>query len=246
MLDGKAIARIAKLNPSEDDTKDWLSNVPEVNMVKLAKWLRKRSISRAPNREYIIKKTIQDECRVSSFDFMKSFSFGIIRDNYLTKYSHAIITNELVDSLVNICKGKKVVELGSGSGYLSHLLELKGMDITTIDTADWYTDKVIRKPDIVDSYREMDFSSYDVVIMSWPNYQSNAAAQVVKKLNDSQIFIYCGEGRSGCCGDDDLHETLAEDWQYLEEDYGLNANSLSFSRIRDYWRAYIKNKKLAP
>ena len=242
MIYGNAVARIASLDPSEDDTNEWLSHEPEVNMVKLAKWLRKRSISRAPNREHIIKKSSSDKYKAGSFDFMKSFSFGVIRETYLAKYSHAIITNELVESLVNICKDKKVVELGSGSGYLSHLLELEGVDITTVDTADWYTDKVIRKPDIVGSYREMDFSAYDVVIMSWPNYQSNAATEVVKGLNEKQIYIYCGEGYGGCCGDNDLHDTLDQHWEHLEDDHGLNANSLVFSRVHDFWRAYVQKK----
>lgn len=239
MIYGNAVARIAALDPSEDDTNEWFSNEPEVNMVKLAKWLRKRSISRAPNRDYIIKSKNESETKLK-FDFMKSFSFGIIRETYLAKYSHAIITNELVDSMVAICEDKKVVELGSGSGYLSHLLELKGVDITTVDTADWYTDRVIRKPDIVGSYREMNLTEYDVVILAWPNYQSNAAAQVVKGLNEKQIFIYCGEGQGGCCADDDLHQTLAEHWVHLEDDHGLSANSLVFARIHDYWRAYVK------
>lgn len=239
MIYGNAVARIAALDPSEDDTNEWFSNEPEVNMVKLAKWLRKRSISRAPNRDYIIKSRNESEIKLK-FDFMKSFSFGIIRETYLAKYSHAIITNELVDSMVAICKDKKVVELGSGSGYLSHLLELKGVDITTVDTADWYTDRVVRKPDIVGSYREMDFTEYDVVILAWPNYQSNAAAQVVKGLNEKQIFIYCGEGQGGCCADDDLHQTLTEHWVHLKDDHGLSANSLVFARIHDYWRAYVK------
>lgn len=244
MIYGNAVARIASLDPSEDDTNDWYSSVPEVNMVKLAKWLRKRSVSRAPSREYIIKKSFNENDVPARFDFMKSFSFGVIRETYLSKYSHAIITNELVDSLVELCKGKKVVELGSGSGYLSHLLELKGVDITTVDTADWYTERVIRKPDIISSYREMDFSDYGVIIMSWPNYQSNAAAQVLKGLNENQLFIYCGEGLGGCCGDDDLHITLSQQWQHLEEDHGLSANSLVFSRIKDYWTAYTKIKPI--
>lgn len=244
MIYGNAVARIASLDPSEDDINEWYSSAPEVNVVKLAKWLRKRSISRAPNREYIIKKTFNEKDTPAHFDFMKSFSFGIIRETYLSKYSHAIITNELVDSIVNICKDKKVVELGSGSGYLSHLLELKGVDITTVDTADWYTERVIRKPDIVGSYREMDFSDYDVVIMSWPNYESNAAAQVLKGLKDNQLFIYSGEGLRGCCGDDDLHITLSQQWQRLEDDCGLSSNSLVFARIKDYWTAYTKRKHI--
>lgn len=242
MIYGNAVARIASLDPKEDNVNEWYSSAPEVNVVKLAKWLRKRSVSRAPNREYIIKKTLNGGDSPARFDFMKSFSFGVIRETYLAKYSHAIITNELVNSLAELCKGKKVVELGSGSGYLSHLLELKGMDITTVDTADWYTERVIREPDIVGSYREMDFSDYDVVIMSWPNYESNAAAQVLKGLNENQLFIYCGEGQGGCCADDDLHQTLAEHWIHLEDDHGLNANSLVFARIHDYWRAYVRKK----
>lgn len=242
MIYGNAVARIASLNIDEDGTNDWCSNRSEVNMVKLAKWLRKRSISRAPNREYLIKKAFKDDQQPSRFDFMKQFGFGVIRETYINKYSHAIITNELVDSLVKLCDGMKVVELGSGSGYLSHLLELKGVNITTVDTADWYTERVIRKPDIIGSYREMDFSNYDVVLMSWPNYESNAAAQVVKGLNENQIFIYCGEGLRGCCGDDDLHLTLAYRWEPLEEDHGLAANSLVFARIKDYWQAYKKKK----
>jgi len=244
MIYGNAVARIASLDPKEDNVNEWFSSAPEVNVVKLAKWLRKRSVSRAPNREYIIKKTLNEGDSPARFDFMKSFSFGVIRETYLAKYSHAIITNELVNSLVELCKGKKVVELGSGSGYLSHLLELKGMDITTVDTADWYTERVIRKPDIVGSYREMDFSDYDVVIMSWPNYESNAAAQVLKGLNENQLFIYCGEGLRGCCGDDDLHITLSQHWEHLKEDHGVSANSLVFARIKDYWTVYTKRKHI--
>lgn len=242
MIYGNAVTRIASLDPSEDDTNVWYSKAPEVNMVKLAKWLCKRSISRAPNREYIIKKAFNEGDTPKSLDLMKIFSFGVIRETYLAKYSHAIITNELVDSLVKLCKDKKAVELGSGSGYLSHLLKLKGVDITTVDTADWYTERVIRKPDIIGSYREMDFSDYDVVIMPWPNYESNAAAQVLKGLNENQLFIYCGEGLRGCCGDDDLHQTLAYHWKPVSEDYGLAANSIVFPRIRDYWGAYVKKK----
>lgn len=241
MFYNNAVKRIAKLDPKEDDVTDWLSHEPEVNMIKLAKWLRKRSVSRAPNREYILKAGNSDNVK-PVVDYLKRFGFGVIRQTYVNKYSHAIITNELVESLVKLCEGKKVVELGSGSGYLSHLLEFEGVDITTVDTADWYTDQVIRLPDIVGSYREMDFSAYDVVIMSWPNYQSNAAAQAVKALNENQIFIYCGESAGGCCGDDDLHQTLEEKWGLLDEDYGLNANSIVFPGIHDYWNAYARKK----
>lgn len=208
-----------------------------VDLVKLKKWMDGRRISRAPNRRHLLE--VKDDL-LEGIEFWKLFG---VRDKYTTKYGYAIITNELLNSMVKVLGKSKTVELGSGTGYLSHLLINRGINLTTVDTCDWYSN-YIREPDIKGSYRLMDFSDYDVIIMSWPNYQSNAPAQVLKRMKPRQILMYCGEGHGGCTADDEFHEIL-DTWKRIEHDHGLFDNGLSFRSIHDDWYLYMKPSKHA-
>lgn len=163
------------------------------------------------------------------------------RTLYNKRFSWSIITKELVDTIAKHYHDKKVIDVGCGSGYLAQLLKNRGVDITAVDCRDaGYTFVAPELMDVkVHDYRDIDYSKYDVVILSWPNYESEHASELLDKLTDKHTLLYCGEGMGGCTADTGFFNKLAAQFKYVDEDTKeLRKAALSFSHIRDDWTVY--------
>lgn len=169
-----------------------------------------------------------------------------IRDNYIASVGFPIYTSETLEKLVRFLDGKKVVDVGCGTAFLAKQLQDRGINVTPVDN-------------YVSSYREglsfknrsftkvvckdaskLHFSKYDVVIMSWPDYDSDFAERIVKRMRPGQILIYQGEGTYGCTGNDAFHYFLCDRCSRIDND--LNDHHVQFYAIHDWWYIYRKDR----
>lgn len=153
------------------------------------------------------------EYRVDSIE--EQIALMKLRDTYVHKYGFAILSEPLLDIYEAFLKGKEVVEIGAGSGWLSHKLQERGIAITPVDMAVGESNAYgFHKPftDIVHESAATYLSRHNpsVVVMSWPNYNTDFAYEVLSLLKPGQTLIYVGEGLGGCCAKDNFFELLEE------------------------------------
>lgn len=171
------------------------------------------------------------------------------RQKHINKYGFSLLSKELVSELANIMQNKKIVEVGSGSGFLSKQLELKEIDITSIDIGNRDVDgpKIYHRTyqaDAVEKIKELD---YDGILMVWPEYGDPFAFNIVKQMPASSMLIYCGESNGGCTGDDSFFDLLEKEFSLkLEETKALQKYNLSFPMIHDTWEVYQKKLDNVP
>ena len=177
--------------------------------------------------------TLEDiEC--DNENIMQSSYF---RCEYTEKYSFPIITQDLITELHSIIGSKKVIELGCGSGYLAYWYKqlYKESNYTTCDTNDWFSQTFVSIDKVCD-YSNLDLSDHDIIILSWPNYDSKNAELVLSNMNSGQTLIYCGEEMGGCCATNKFFKYKSNNFtkpKYLE-------TQISFFGIHDWWSTCTK------
>jgi len=200
---------------------------------------------------------------------MEDFMTGIMfRSVYVKNVSWTIITREIVQDFVYVCRQLGVgtlIDAGCGHGVLAHVLREKGLAVDAINAnKDGYHEiqrpwGEIIKGDAVEFMKE-NASKYNGVILSWPPYDDPFGTHIVKAMSSGQFLFCCGEGGGGCAGDKYLHGALGDwcDWSssdtkpeppppvefdFLEEETNrINKHMLRFDGIHDKWRIYVKNK----
>ncbi|WNV45924.1 S-adenosyl-L-methionine-dependent methyltransferase [Aeromonas phage AerS_266] len=176
----------------------------------------------------------------------KDFSFGSqwdVRCKYTRLIAWFILTTEVKGILSNYLKGKKVLEVASGTGYLAaHMKDAGVNNYTAVDLQEthyWKEAKLFEgvKGNALESIND----NYDVIVMTWPEYDDPFGAKVLDKMSNGQILIYQGEFHGGCTGDDRMFELLDKQFTELEDiSYQLNDNHVRFSGIYDFWGVYVK------
>lgn len=167
----------------------------------------------------------------------------IVREEYTQHVGWSLLTMDTALQLANICYGRRVADLGCGTGYLTYVLRKLGVeDITAYDIA------IHPHPFIGDiqqaDYTNTDLSQYDVILLSWPPYHEPQAALVAARIQPHQLLVYQGEGHGGCTGDDTFHSMLRSDFSSVEEfTVNLNARHLNFYGIYDSWEVYRKQSE---
>ena len=161
----------------------------------------------------------------------------MLRFEYV-KYCFPILSHEFITDLSNFCKGyKNIVEIGCGRGWMSYWLKKYGTELESVDNMKWptfddYFDFVIDD----DAIEYVKNNNNDLIIMSWPDYQSSFAYDVWENMTEHQTLIYIGEGYGGCTADDKFHTAV----QKYEIETTLNENFRSFFAIHDKVFVYKK------
>jgi len=172
-------------------------------------------------------------------------SFGKTRDYYIKSFGYVLISEAIIKILSNICKDKSVLDIGSGSGWLSYRLEQSGIDITALDNNSSHRPSKIWKLDIETNALTFDISSWDIIILSWPLYDDPFGYNILQKILDNQMLIYQGERSGGCTGDDNFHtylnDNFTEDERLSDE---LNKEHLQFFGLHDWWFVYNRIGRL--
>lgn len=174
-----------------------------------------------------------------------------MRRKYEVRHKHTqetawfILTDEVANILGTYLKGLKVVEVFAGTGYLAHHLRkragLTRHEYKAYDNQSSYR-MTGRYPGVTKKNAFMaPIKKADVVIMTWPPYDTNDAARVVKKMRAGQVLIYNGESWGGCTGDDEFFSVLEDQFQPLTPTLNaLDDVHVRFQGINDYWGVYIK------
>lgn len=167
-----------------------------------------------------------------------------IRESYIRNIAFPLYSKEVIKILSKFLRNKKILEVGSGFGYLARLLQNNSVNIRSIDsnTSRYYADTVLENKyslkHIVGNAIPKVRTRYDVILMSWPDYDSDFAYKIISKMNKGQILIYQGEGYGGCTGDAKFHDKLRMQYTIPIEDI-LNKYHVQFNGIHDYWKVVM-------
>ena len=137
----------------------------------------------------------------------------LIRDQYIRNFGYTLITKEFISELVSLIGDNNILEVAAGSGYLSKCIQQYNPDIIVYTTDDgswdnWNTDydiEVIDACDAIDKYS----SDIKYVLLSWPEYDSPMASNVLRKCLEHNIpLIYIGTEYGGCTADDSFFNLM--------------------------------------
>lgn len=172
-----------------------------------------------------------------------------LREKYTQKYGFVYLTKELIDSLADIMKGLKVLEVASGTGTLGGLLRKAGVSIKLTDAIDvrdkpnnWYNFRKFCEIDEVVKVQDVDLKGFDVVILTWGCYKEPAFEFLLERMETGQMLVHSGEGRGGCTETDRFHDLLDDTFTKQKElSDRLNDVHVRFSGIHDRWDVWVKN-----
>lgn len=113
------------------------------------------------------------------------------RDKYITKYGYSLPCKEAVDE---ISKSKKLIGIGSGTGYWEKILGIKGFDNKEGDYQFQHSDDVILKSaaDAILEHPDHD------VFCSWPTYAEEWFTDATNLMKKGRKLYYIGEYWGGC------------------------------------------------
>lgn len=170
-----------------------------------------------------------------------------LRNQYIADYGFCLFTAEVLAALKRYLVGKKVLEAGSGSGWLADWLANNGVDIQAADRADYrvvrdsYPMRKVYRLDHHGDVVDLLPGEFDVVILVWPNYNTDFGAKVIKAMKPGQVLIFEGEGPGGCTADDAFFDLF--DSEFTERSLQskvLNLHHKMFDGIHDQWSVLVK------
>lgn len=167
-------------------------------------------------------------------------------------FGYVLASCELMDALADFLRGSRVLEAGSGSGYLSKELTRLGIGTFAVDRVD-YTRPNNGYP--IDAVHQLDHcgdavpfvasGNFDVVILTWPPYKQPFALDVATAMLPGQILLYCGENAGGNAADHAFFDYLAnrEKWERLTGLIErLDSAHVNFSTNQDHWLVAKKRR----
>lgn len=180
-----------------------------------------------------------------------SFRNFQIRELYVNQFGYSVVTTEVAKILVSFINNRRVLDAGAGTGYISSVLAAMGVEsVTAVDTTagactnkKWWKKDLHFPVQVDDTVKVLEqfADSYDVVLMSWPCYDTSTGYDVAKAMTSGQVLIYQGESQSGCTANDDFFELLdAEFVEHEELNDKLWDHHYAFSGIHDRWMIYTK------
>lgn len=134
------------------------------------------------------------------------------RQKLMWHYSCAVPTDEVI---LRFAQFSPIVEVGAGSGYWSWLLKQVGATVRPVDTMgeEWKGISFGRWTDVKQGGPEaVELCPDSTLLLVWPPYGEPMAAECLKHYRGDTL-LYVGEGDWGCCGDEEFHETLGQEWQ---------------------------------
>ena len=153
-----------------------------------------------------------------SGDFKKDHLKILSRHYFIDKFGiFGIPSIESLEGIVGFAKQfnlKSIIDVGAGLGYLSYGLDKvikqqnESISVTAIDDFSFWKNKNFKQwfpIQNVDTYEYLKDINNSLIILCWPNYQSDFAlgvANIVLKNNNKLIYI--GEPSNGCTANDDF------------------------------------------
>lgn len=182
-----------------------------------------------------------DELRAMGTDDLNAWA---LRREWVKTKAWFLLSQETADTLATYLKPFRVVEMGAGSGYLAaHMRRLGVSDYRAYDS--YCLRYFDRKKDNYGvkkrSTRSISFKQADVIVLTWPTYNTSFADHVARKMHSGQILIYQGV-RYGCTGDDRFHHRLDAEFTELPNiTVALKKYHIQWFGIHDNWYVLQKN-----
>ncbi len=172
------------------------------------------------------------------------------RKRYNREFGFCLFTAECVFTLVSLCKGKKVLEAGSGSGWLADQLAQQGIEITAADWTDYRQPRDTKRGYPIQTVFRLDHhgdavalfpGSFDVVLLIWPNLGTPFGEQVAHAMRSGQVMILEGEKKGGNTATEEFFDVLSADFERLDtETQALNEHHRTFPGLHDHWQVLRK------
>lgn len=185
----------------------------------LVKFLKERDLSKSNNKSKfykLLKKIGPYPCRELSKEF---FYQHMLRGEFSVKISWSVPSLSAVKKIANYIGTDKCLEIAAGHGLWTLLLKTEGVSMIATDKFEGYgTDKRITFTDVVDlDHRDAikKYSKYNALFMSWPPFNNPLAYESLKKFKGDK-FIYIGEPKGGCTGDDAFFDLLYKSFKLVE------------------------------
>lgn len=168
-----------------------------------------------------------------------------LRARYIRGFGFGVVTGEELCVLEVLMRGRRAIEAGSGSGYLSRLLSDRGVSIRACDNGAWGAygagwDAPYQRDHSCSAVGLID-ESVDVVLMSWPPIHDPLAFDVSQRMVPGQVLVHLGEDAGGCTGSASFFKSLGDRqrWRRMEEEEDdLNRWHLRFDGIKDHWSVF--------
>lgn len=172
------------------------------------------------------------------------------RWRYQREFGFCLFTAECVFALASLCQGKRVLEAGSGSGWLADQLAQQGIEITAADWTDYSQPRDKNRGYPMRSIFRLDYhgdavallpGGFDVVLLVWPNLGTPFSEHVAYAMRSGQIMVFAGEAKGGCTATDEFFSVLSTDFEYLNaETMALNEHHRTFPGLHDHWQILRK------
>lgn len=174
------------------------------------------------------------------------------RKVFIREFGFCLVTSECLCFLADFLASKKILEAGSGTGWLAMELAQRGVDIIAADWTDYrqvpaessrgYAMRSVYKLDHHGDVVKLLPGDFDAVLIIWPNLDKPFAQNVATAMKPGQIMIYEGEGAGGCNATDAFFDVLNRDFDPLvDETKALNKDHRVFPGLHDLW--VISRKK---
>jgi len=179
---------------------------------------------------------------------------GAQRSVFRRDYGFVVASNEMLTVLTKMLHTKSVLDAGSGSGWLSAALRVRGVDILACDRVDYRLDdeRFLAKGLPLYPVYQLDHEGdaadllpgkFDAVLLVWPNVWSDFAERVIDAMAEGQMLIFNGEERRGSCATSEFFESRDKMFDRLPVyDRMLNKYHVSFPLTYDKWWVGVKRK----
>lgn len=131
------------------------------------------------------------------------------RDTCISHGMWAIVEKLWVRELSKWIGNRSCLEVMAGAGWLSKALSEENIDIDATDNYLWQKDVnrvfTVKNRSALEAVKD---SQHDILIISWPPYESHDIIDVCKAWGASRPIVYIGEGRGGCNAPDEFFESF--------------------------------------
>lgn len=177
-------------------------------------------------------------------------AFYFQRAQYIKEFGFCLLTAECLVILANLFKDKRVLEAGSGSGWLTDQLARRGADIIAADWTDYRESNIDSRGYQIRTVFRLDHhgdavsllpGQFDIILMVYPNFNKPFAENVANAMKPGQILVFEGEGKGGCTASDEFFEVLDTNFEFMhDETAALNEHHRTFPCMSDWWRVLRK------
>lgn len=167
-----------------------------------------------------------------------------LRRKVVSNSSWFIADNATLDHVADFLRGKKVLEIGAGTGYFALQMRYRGVtDYRAIDSRESYYDlNAINYGVEVLSFYALsleEIAKYDVIVITWPPYDTKLAYNIAMAMRKGQMLVYQGE-RWGCTGCDKYHGYLEKYFLQVNSIFDSEHETPTWGIVKDRWYTLIK------